>query len=310
MRFWPKTSGRLARSGAVAIVACVALALAGSAAAASTEAAATTSAGQIARFAASLQRIGSKLVTTGVAGAKLRTLRKARAAYVALQPKLESDLPADATPEALAARRSLVALDKEYVRQIDEGLARTSQSPSTQVSEICRLNHHARAGQSVIRITTRFDAAAAVLGTQAGVTIVPLSGDAGDPSVRVDRNRAGVAGLCALTATKALVPSLTRAFATGQQGEIVALTSLTTRALAAARAFLTAREPASGSPYLAVWRAQVAYATTEHTYYSGLTEQATTGRIVHRSLWEHAQLALPDVISKLDREEHAAGLIP
>jgi hypothetical protein len=309
MRFWSKTSGRVAGSAAIAAVAGVSLALAGQAAAAETHAAATTSAGQIAELAGSLQRIGRKLARTGVANGKAHALLKARAAYLALQPKLEADLPADATPEALAARRSLVALDKEYVRQINESLARAGKSPTSQVEEVCRLNHQTRAGQSVIRITTRFDQAAGMLGTQAGVPIVHLSGNASDPSVRVDRNRAAVAALCVLTATRALVPVLTRAIETGKQDQAIALTSQTTGALARSLAFMTAREPQSGSPYLAVWRAQVAYATAEQTFYDGLTEQARTGRIARQARWEGAQKALPDVIAKLEREQQAAGLI-
>ena len=84
--------------------------------------------------------------------------------------------------------------------------------------------------------------------------------------------------------------------------------AMTKRALALA--FLLKQKPPKGSPFLAIWRAQVSYAITERTIYSSLTEQLKTGRIANRAAFNLAQKALPGVVAALEREERAAGFVP
>ena len=310
MRVRPKASGWVMKTTAVALVAACSLTLAGQAFAARDDRAAASSARRMAQLATNLSRINLKMATGGATMGPLRAMQEARSAYIALRAQLRGKLPAGATPEARTARDVLATLTETYIKQNAEGLARLRMSPTGRVRAFCNLKHEVRSVIVVEQLDLRFDRAVRVLGSQAQVAIPRRSGPSISARVRRDRSRTAATGLCVLTAVRALVPAVTRAFSNNARGEAATLTSVTTHALDGAFAFLLEQKPPKGSPFLAVWRAQVAYAITERTVYSGLTEQFKTGRIANRAAFNLAQRALPGVVATLEREERAAGFVP
>jgi hypothetical protein len=292
------------------ILAAAQLALAGGATAAQANGEGASSAGRISQLAARIKSIPIDMVRVTPTLGEERAMQRARSAMIALRSQIAASLPADATPTAVAARAELIKLDDEWVRQFGDGVARDRLDAQGQARDFCRLDHYTQARTTLADHLIRFDGIAKRLSSQSGVQIAHISGVYIAPRERLDADRNGAAGLCALVSVNTELPVLHAATKANNRAAYLAVTTATTKTMGATLAFLAKRRPRVGSPYLATWRAAVAFATAERTWQRALIERAKTGRVTHLAAAQHAEKVLPRLQASLVTAMQIAELLP
>ena len=304
MRIW--SSSKVA---AIALAAGLVLAIGGPTPAAHADDAAVTNATQIDQLATSVDQLRIDTLTAIQAQGEAKATGLGRDAMRALLPKLDADLPAPATPEAVAAHAALAAVAREYIAQFGIAARRAGLKPLAQATDLCRLTFYTQARTRIGDDLTRFDATADALTAQSGVAIAHLSGK-DTPQWHVDRDGTGVATLCILATVVWGGGEINKAVKADDKGRFLALTKMTALTMTRTLAFLKAHEPPADSPYRSSWRAAVTYASAQRAWQVVLRENAMTGKVRHLAAAKRLQASLAGLQKTLVKELQAVELLP
>ena len=309
MRIWRTRVGRNGRVAALALAAGMALTAGSLTPAARADDAAVANATQVDQLATSVDQLRIDMLTAIQVQGEAKATSLGRDAMRALLPRLDADLPAPATPEAVAAHVALAAVAREYIGQFGIAVRRAGLRPLAQATDLCRLMFYTQARTRIGDDLARFDAAADVLSAQSGVAIAHLSGK-DTPQWHVDRDGTGVASLCILTTVVWGGAEINKAAGGSDKGRYLALTKMTARTMTRALAFLKGHEPAADSPYRPSWRAAITYASAQRAWQAVLRENAMTGKVRRLAAAKRLQASLPGLQETLVKDLQAVELLP